>query len=398
MKTFRYVGFDRGGRATSGLIEAFHEKEARERLHARGILVQSLRIAGAEPIRPKALADRAAIYAELAALLTAGLPLTQALQVLLETPETAGHQTWLAEIRDRVREGVSFAEALGARPGVQPLEKTAVAVGERTGTLALVLDRLGRFLAEQSRIRERVETALLYPAMVVVVAVLIALLTSGVLLPRMVRLWEEAGIALPRVTRVFLAVGRWGGYGIPSILIGVLGLVLVDRHLRNTSGEWRMKRDRFLFRCPILGPAWAALVGLRFARTMALLLQGGVPLVEALPLAAEATGSPWTALLVREQAENVRHGEPVAEALRRVPPLSGALPVWVQAGEASGQMAELLEQAARSFQDRWERSVGRSLALLEPILVIGVGLLVLFIALATLLPILTLHRMVGSPL
>ncbi|HOW97506.1 MAG TPA: type II secretion system F family protein [Kiritimatiellia bacterium] len=398
MKTFAYQGFDHSGRSSAGLVEALDAKEAREKLFARGILVEGLRPAGqgkAGRFRRTGAFDasaRAMVYRELAALLKAGLPLTQALEIILSAPETGAHQMLLADTRDRLREGSSFAEALAAHRAVTPFEKSVVQVGERTGTLDVVLDRIARFLEEESQVRERIQTALLYPVIVLIMAIAIGMLTMGVMLPRMARLLEEANMDLPAITRFTLALGRWSA---PVLLLLIVALGLAGgwlvRRMR-AAPEVRQLWNRRAFRWPLAGRMYTALVNLRFARTLALLLDGGVPLVEALPLAGRATGSSWTGRLAAEQAEAMRHGRNLADALRQIPPLAGSLPVWIQAGEAGGKLSVLLEHAADRYQQQWSRVIARSLGLLEPLLIVLVGGFVLLVALATLLPILSLNQ------
>lgn len=399
MKTFAYQGFNHAGRPGAGLVEALDAKDAREKLFTRGILVETLHPAAQERAGRFRRSDssfdvpaRAMIYRELAALLKAGLPLTQALEVILAAPESGRHQARLADIRDRLREGSSFAEALGSNRAVSPFEKAVIQVGERTGTLDEVLDRMARFLEEQGRVRERIQTALLYPVIVLIMAVVIAVVTMGIMLPRMAKLLEEARMELPAITRVTLVLGHWG---VPVLLAAVLGAgvagIVLARRLR-TAPEARRQWNRRFFLWPLLGRAYGALVNLRFARTLALLLDGGVPLVEAVPLAGKATGSSWTGLLAEEQAEAMRHGRNLADALRQIPPLAGSLPVWIQAGEAGGKLSVLLEHAADRYQQQWDRLIARSLGLLEPLLIVLVGGFVLLVALATLLPIMSLNQ------
>ncbi|MBU1910710.1 MAG: type II secretion system F family protein [Verrucomicrobia bacterium] len=398
MKTFAYQGFNHSGRPNAGLVEALDPKEAREKLYARGILVESVHPAAQARSRrfqraaSMDVSVRAMVYRELAALLKAGLPLTQALEVIIEAPESSEYQSRLADIRDKVREGTSFAEALGSHRSVSPFEKAVVQVGERTGTLDEVLDRVAGFLEEQSQLRERVQTALLYPMVVLIVAVAIGLLTMGVMLPRMAKLLEESHMALPALTRFTLGLGRWGA---PILLAGLLAAGaaawILGRRIRGAL-EVRQQWSRRCLYWPLVGRAFRALINLRFARTLALLLDGGVTLVEAVPLAGQATGSSWTGRLAEEQSEAMRHGRSLADALRQIPPLAGTLPVWIQAGEAGGKLSVLLEHAADRYQQQWNRIIARSLGLLEPLLIVFVGGFVLLVALATLLPILSLNQ------
>jgi len=154
--------------------------------------------------------------------------------------------------------------------------------------------------------------------------------------------------------------------------------------------------DRWLFRLPVLGRGYLLLANLRCARTLAILLRGGVGLVDALPLAGRATGSAWIARLAAEEAEAVRHGSSLADAIRRIPPLAEVLPAWIQAGEASGALDRLLDTAGSAMQHRWDRFVTRTLSWLEPALIFAVGGFVLLVVLSVLLPIISLNRLIGG--
>lgn len=400
MKTFEYRGFNRSQRVCKGLIEALDLKEAREKLAERGILAEKVGPVGQPRARRFRLGDaefavptRAMLYRETSALLRAGLPLTHALEVLIEAPELGESRTYLASIRDRIREGSPLAKALaGVSARVSPFEQAVIEVGEKSGALDEVLERLAGFLEEQVRLRERIQTALIYPAIVLVLAVVVATLMLGVMIPRVGQLLQETNVPLPVLTRWMLAWGRWlVPVGVP-LLILVAAAALAFRRQAARDPHWREEADRRLFGLPILGRGYTALVNLRFARTLALLLGGGVPLVEGVGLAGRATGSAWVGRLAEEGAESIRHGGSLADAVRTIPPLSASLPGWIQAGEASGKLENLLQNAADRFQQQWDRLITRSISILEPLLILAVGGFVLAVALSILLPVLSLNR------
>ena len=398
MPTYAYRGFDSAGQTAQGLIEALDLKEAREKLQARGVLAEKIAAAGEASAgrrrrRGFDLDQRAMCYRELAALLAAGLPLASALEVLIQSPELGTNRALLAGVRDRLREGSTLARALrAASPEVSAFEEAGIEVGERVGTLDLVLARLAAFMEEQAKLRDRVQTALIYPAFVLALAVLVAVAMLGFLLPWVSQRMLEAGVPLSGVTRAMLAVRRWiVPAGLLVAAAGWLGRQRLRRRL-GTEEEYRRRFNLHLFRLPLVGRGYAALVNLRFARTLALLLKGGVQLVEGLALAGRATGSAWVIARTAEGAEQVRHGRSLAETLRGIEPLNAALPAWVQAGEASGHLDVLLDHAADRYQQQWDRLISRGLGVLELVLILAVGLFVMVIALAILLPILTLNR------
>lgn len=400
MKTFEYRGFNESGRLARGLIEALDLKEAREKLSHRGILAETIQPAGEARVRTlfrsRATFDvdaRALVYRELSALLTAGLPLAQSFQILIDAPELGANRSLLASVRDRIRDGASLADAFGReRSGFSSFEDAVIRVGERSGTLQDVLDRLASYLEEQRALRDRIGTALVYPALVLAFAVGLGILMMGVMVPRVAGMLQESGVALPALTRwvlAFTAVLR--GLAVPALLAALLAVGWLRQ--RADVRERMMRRFQgMLLWLPGLGAAYTALLNLRFCRTLALLLRGGVPLLEGLPMAGRATGHREVAREVEREADAVRQGRSLADALRGIPVFQGSLPSWVEAGEASGALPAMLDAASARYQQQWDRLLARFLALLEPLLILLLGGFVLVVALAILLPILSLNK------
>jgi general secretion pathway protein F len=400
MKTFAYRGFDLTGQVSRGLIEAQDLKEARERLSSRGILAERVdpadqRVAARRFGRTRAfpLDARAVLYRELAALLRAGIPLAAALEVCLQTPERPDDAIILAGVRDRIRDGANMADALAAGSrALTPFEHAVIHAGERAGNLDAVLEQLADYLDEHLKLRESLASALIYPAIVIALAVGIGAVMLGVVIPSMSRLFQEGNMALPFLTRALLWTGQHlMPLALPILLILALVVVYLVYQLRHDPVR-REAADQRLFRMPVIGHGYRLLAHVRFARTLGLLLRGGVPLVEGIELAGSATGSAWLRTLLKTEADAVRQGRTLAQALRNVPPLSGSLPGWIQAGEAGGNLDNLLDKAAARYQQQWTLYIGRVLTVLEPVLILLVGGFVLLIALAILMPILSLNQ------
>lgn len=401
MGTFQYRGFRNSGRACAGLVEALDLKEAREKLAHQGILAERVDATGSRARiarrgrsgRGFDTDTRGMVYRELAALLGSGLPLEKGLDVLIDAPELGSSRGILAAVRDGIREGSSIAAAFAENSEeVRSFEEAVLQVGERVGTLDTILVDLADFLEEQQRIRETVQTALIYPAMVATLAIGIAIVALGVMVPSISGLLQEARIPLPWITRVAMLTGKavlW--VGVPALL--ALGFAAAwFRRKWKRDRDWRAKADAFLFRIPAVRSGYASLVNFRFARTLSLLLNGGVSLVGGVELAGKATDSPWIEERVSREADDLRHGRSLADVIRRIPPLSISLSGWIQAGEASGNLARLLGSAAERYRYRWERFMNRSLSVLGPALILVVGLFVLLVALAVLLPVLSLNQ------
>lgn len=400
MQTFEYTGFDGSGRPQKGLVEALDIKRAREKLAGDGLLAENVVPAG-ESKRARFLFrsssfsvdERTVFYRELVALLRAGLPLVTALDVLIQSPDMGTTRPILAALRDKIKEGASLAAALAdASRTVSSYEKAVITAGERAASLDTVMERLADFMDEQARLRDRFITALIYPAIIFLVAIAIAIGLLGFGIPRIGNLlMEDSHIALPLLTRCMIRFGSlFMQAGLPALALALTGTVLWWRTMARDPEKAR-NFNRRLFGLPLIGPGYAILVSLRFARTLALLINGGVSLIDGLPLAGKATGSRWVAAQVAAEADAVRHGRTLADMLRRIPPF-GALSGWVQVGEASGALARMLDSAADRLQQQWDRFLTRRMNMLEPVLILIIGVFVLLVVLAVLLPILTLNQ------
>ncbi len=396
MPTFQYLAYTEEGRSRRGRLEALDVKEVRERLLKEGLYVREARMVGQGRRGGLEVGARAVMYRELSALLRAGLPLDRALGLLSENPELCGGGEALARVCDEVREGVSLSVAMGVHVGgVVAEERAVLSAGEASGRLAGVCEELAQHVEEAALTRDQVRTALVYPGLVGGLALVVMGLMVGFLLPVYDRLLSGMNQPMPGLTRGVLALGRMVRHPMGGAMVWMVvggGVVWVRRMWRKPGGI--LVRGRY--RLPVLGRALAALARARFARTLSLLLGGGVGLPEALRTAGEATGSPWLAAAAGRVSEGVSQGGHLAECLAGVPILGEELPGWAMAGEASGGLSELMEHAARGQQRAWERGLRRALALLEPIMIVGVGVLILVVALAVLLPMLRMNRGLGG--
>lgn len=396
MSSFSYNGFSSSGRPLSGLVEAADPKHARALLAARGIAVSDIAPAtassrsGAMRLPPAA---RAAAYRELSALLDSGVPLVPALEVLLEAPLPAPHRLALAALRDGVREGAPFSAVLARLPvRAAPLESAVLQVGERTGTLSQSFARLADILDEELAVRTRALSALLYPAVVVVVALLLGGGVMAFLLPRLQRLLAETGMPVPFFTRLLFGGGRLLGALLLLAAAGGTAAAFAFRRRTARDPSFAASLDRRLFALPFFGPARRELAALRFLRVLALLLERGVGLVEALPLAARASGSPLLSSEIARETDLLSRGKPLSDVFRDAAPLPPSLASWVRAGQSGGDLPGLLLHAASSLRQSFDRRTSRAITLLETGLTLVIGLFVALVALAVILPVLQMNR------
>jgi general secretion pathway protein F len=342
--------------------------------------------------------SRVAYYRELGVLLGAGLPLVSAMEILMESPELGVSPSLLAGVRDRIREGASLAVALSTMaPHIKPYEKAILEVGEKSGNLEAMLERLALFLEEQEQLREKIISALIYPGIIFTFAIIVAIVLLGFVVPAAASVITEQSdkLQLPLLTRFMMTLGRGLLFGVPlALLAGLFGRSYLKQRMA-TEPALRYRFDQWVFQTPLVGRGYTIAVNLRCARTLSILLQGGVGLVDAMALAGRSTGSAWVAHLMQAEAESIRHGSSLADAMRRIPPLARSLPAWIQAGEASGALERLLDTAGNAYQHQWNRYVSRTLSWLEPVLIISIGIFVLLVTLSVLLPIISLNQTLG---
>jgi general secretion pathway protein F len=389
---FAYEGRDRQGRRRRGWIEAETPKGARAALDERGVL--------AETVAPAALAGRlraegrARLYRELGALLRAGFNLERALGMLME--ESAADQragSFLAGLRARVRDGTPLSRALAElTPRLPPFELAALQAAEQAGLQGRLLEQLADFLDARQAVAARLRGALLYPLAVLALAAGLLCLMVFVILPRAARLFAQFGDGLPAATRLAVVHGPRLFAALLLAAAAAAAATLLARRAARDDPALAARLERMALRLPLVGGITARLWSLRFAETMVLLVQAGVTPQDALASAGIATGSRWIAALTAGQAEMVRHGRSLSAAVAALPPLGPHLTEWVRVGESAGNLDEMLTQAARRCRQSCESRLAALLGLLEPALILVVGLAVLAVAYTVLKPMLEMAR------
>lgn len=395
MAVFSYKALDASRNAVRGTVAADTLRQARDALRGRGLWVESIREHAASvrvrwwtPLAGRRSANRwATCVHELAMLLWAGIPLLEALDTVLQQ-QRGRFRAALLSVREQVAAGVGLAQALRTRPDLfDPLSIHLIEVGEDSGNLEGALDQLAGFQRRYSQVRDRVVTALVYPAFLLVFATTAAVFLMTYVLPTLLENLADSLETLPWPTRVvkgasdlLLAYGLWAAAG------AALAVVALGASLQTRPG--RRLWDRLVLKLPILGPMALKQNLSRAALILATLLRSGVILTKALPLAARSTPN----LLLREALENcgqaVEAGQDVAEALaesRVIPPL--AVRVF-SVGQESGRLEEMLERLAADYEQQVAVLSARLTALLEPVLIVVLAVLVGFVLVATILPIL----------
>lgn len=404
MSGFEYSALDAGGREKHGVIEADTERHARTLLRERGLAplaVESTRAeAGQSALRERlsrpglSRGDLALVTRQFATLERAGLTIEECLNVLIEQTESPGARRLLAEVRARVLEGQSLSRGLAAFPSAFPqIYRAMIEAGEHSGKLGDVLERLADYTESRESLRNTMLTAFIYPALVTVVALLVVGGLLVYVVPQVTRVFVNLGQTLPLATRILIALSDFARASGLATLAGLAGALVVARLLLRDAGR-RARWHGWLLRLPLVGRLIRGVNAARFADTLGILTAAGVPLLSSLQSAAAVlTNLPMRAA-VEEALRRVREGSALAPALgaaKLFPPLVIHL---IASGEATGRLDTMLARAAEAQSRELENWVRRLTALLEPVLIILMGLIVLFVVVAILLPIFDMNTLV----
>lgn len=407
MAVFEYRGIQiDSGKAVKGYRDADNARALRALLRREGVLLtlateESERKQQAKKnidllafFRRITTSDVAILTRQLATLVRAGVPLIDSIAALTEQVEKEALVRVLTTVRESLNEGTSFAKSLEAFPKVfPPLFINMVAAGEESGTLESVLERLADFMEGQARLKGKVGAALAYPVLMMFVGGgLVAFLMVAVV-PKVTSIFDNLGQALPWYTRLLIFVSDLvAGYWWLMLLIAVGGGLLFRRWQRTTAG--RLKWDSFMLRMPIFGRLNLLVAVARFSRTLSTLLSSGVPLLKAMEIGRNVLGNVKLQNVVGEAIGSIREGESIAEPLKR----SGAFPPMVThmiaVGEKSGQLEQMLENVSRAYEADVETKVAALTSLLEPMMIVLLGGMVGFIALAILMPMIQMNDLV----
>ena len=400
MAAFRYEAVNGDGRTVSGLVEADTPRHARSRLRSQGLLPSAL-----EPLSERApergrragrirAADLALLTRQLATLLESGLTIERALTALVDESPQPRTREVLTGVKAEIIAGTDFAAALGAYDTSFPDFYCAlVRGGEQSGALPVVLQQLADYLEARQAMLQKTTLALLYPTLVTVVAILIVAGLLGYVVPQVVQVFEQSRQTLPLTTRALIAASDALQAAGPWLALVLVFAVIAGRYALRVP-HVRRRWHALVLRLPVVGGLVRSADCARFASTVAILAGGGVPIVSALDAGASAMMNVVLREAARSAVALVREGASLARALGSAGVFPPMLVHLVASGEASGALPRMLERAARLENQAFERRLAFVLTLLEPALILAMGVLVLFIVLAILMPIISLNQLI----
>lgn len=403
MGAFEYTAVDSTGKQRSGVLEGDTARQVRQQLRDRSLMPLSVtEAAERESTRQSSFSigkglsasDLAVLTRQLATLVQSGMPLEQALAALGEQNENARMKSIVLGVRARVVEGYSFADGLKDFPRAFPdIYRATVEAGEQSGHLDAVLERLAEYTESRQELVQKVRNAMIYPAVLLSFCLLIVTLMMTYVVPKVVGVFANTGQELPGPTAALIAISDFiQAYGWLLALL-VVGLLFAAARLLKQPGP-KEAFDTFLLKIPVVGKIIRGLNTARFTRTFSIMTGSGVPILEGLRISAEVVSSTPMRKAVEEATLRIREGAPIGTSLgksKQFPPLCIHL---ITSGEASGQLEAMLGKAAGQQEREMDGLIGTLLNVMEPGMIILMGVLVLSMVVALLLPIFEMNKLV----
>jgi general secretion pathway protein F len=409
MPIFEYKALDATGKTVEGLKEADSPKGLRMALRHDGVFLTE--VTGQQQASDTASRDVSArrwfvgriktddlaiMTRQLAVLIGAGVPLVEALSALVDQVEHERLKRIISNVKQRVNEGSSLADALAAHSKVfNNLFINMIRAGESSGALEIVLVRLADFTESQARLRSKIVGSMTYPIVMMVFGLIIMGVLFTVVIPKITKIFEDTKAVLPWSTRFLIGVTGIVSEWWWAILILMVGSVYLFLRWRNTPAG-RARWDIWVLRLPIFGVLVRQIAVARFSRTLSTLLKSSVPLLTAMDIVKNIVGNTRLAAVIEDARESIKEGESIAAPLKR----SGEFPPlvyhMVAIGERSGELEEMLKNVADAYDSQVDTKIAALTSLLEPLMIVVMGAGVSFIVASILMPILQINTLAGG--
>ncbi len=404
MGAFEYTALDEGGREQKGVLEADTPRQIRQQLREKGWApLQVVEVQQREARRQKrskmvqrgvSPADLALITRQFATLVHSGSPLDEALQAVSRQTEKVRLSNLLLAVRAKLKEGHPLAVSMADFPHVfDDLYRATVAAGEQSGRLDLVLERLADYTESRHALRQKFQLALIYPALIVIVAILVVAGLLTYVVPKVVGVFKDAGQELPWLTQALIAISEFLQVTWPWLLGLTLGGAIIFSVLMKRSGP-RRQFHRLLLQLPLISRLVRGMNTARFARTFSILASSGVSVLDAMRIASEVVTNLPMRTAVEAAAARVREGSTISSTLESsgyFPPMMVHL---IASGESSGRLETMLERAADTQEREMETLMAVLLGIFEPVMILVMGGVVMIIVVAILMPILDMNTLI----
>ncbi|HAU1151434.1 TPA: type II secretion system protein GspF [Legionella pneumophila] len=399
MGAYQYQALKVNGNISKGVIEADSERHARQLLREQGLIptqVQTLTQQRAASSKSKvSAADLALLTRQLATLLAAGIPVEESLRGVSEQTEKDKVRELIIGVRSKVLEGYGLAQAMAQYPNAFPeLYRATVGSGEQTGRLDVVLEKLADYTEKQQQTRQKVQQALIYPLLMIIVSTAIISFLLTFVVPKIIDVFTESGQTLPPMTQLLINLSQFiKSYGLYTLVAIILALIGFKKSLSNI--KIKTAWHQFMLKLPIVSYLVKTINVARYIHTFGILFAAGVSVLETMRVSSSLV----TNVVMRQAFDlatlRVREGSGISEALKETKFISPMAIHLIASGEKSGQLSDMMERSASHLDNEVNRLIETSLTLLEPMVILLMGAVVLFIVLATLLPIFSMEQLVA---
>lgn len=400
---YDYKALSMDGKAQKGSVEAENQKAARLKLKKQGLMVTQITektvakpsTSGGIPFIGNRVSAReiALMTRQLASLVKANIPLVEALTALVDQTENEKLKVILAQVRQDVNEGSSLAKATALHPKVfDNIFVNMIEAGESSGTLSLVLLRLADLKEAQMRLRSKVISGMTYPALMMTVATFLMIAIFTFILPKLGKIFESMNKPMPTTTRFLMGLSdtlvTWWYLIAAAVFIG---FTLFRNYTRSANG--RPKWDAFKLKIPVVGPLVRLIAVTRFSSTMSTLLGSGVPILTGMNIARNLVDNVPIAKAINEARENITEGQSIAEPLRKSGEFPPLMIHMIAIGEKTGELPDMLQNVAETYEEQVNSRIDTMTALLEPIMIVGMGGAVGFIVLSVFMPLMEMSNL-----
>jgi type IV pilus assembly protein PilC len=392
--TLKYA--DARGAIHQQVAEATSEKELRDRFSQQGFLIYSIkpRIEGKgvilRPSGKKISVEKFLIFnQQFVTLIRAGLPILKALDLLTDRLTDPKLSKYINGVREEIRNGALLSDAFAKQGVFPPIYVTSVLAGERSGSLGEVLERFITYQKLSLSVRKKLLVSLLYPAVLVFLVICLILFLVTYVVPNFAVLYATMDAQLPAPTRVLIAIGTTARNYVLIGFAALVGAIFGFRYwARTPSGGERV--DRFLLKIPIAGEVWLKYQVAQFSRVLGTLLIGGIPLLQALDTAADSLGTQVLKRVLADAVRLVREGQALSQSLRKTKVFPSLALDMIEVGESTGALPQMLTSVAEFYEEDVSNSVTAALSLIEPVIMIVMGIFVAFVLISLYLPIFSL--------
>jgi type IV pilus assembly protein PilC len=403
LKKYKYSARNKEGAIIKGSLEARERESVVETLQGKGLIVVNVEEdvgfnfqrlneinIGGVPLK-----DKVVFMRQLSTMISAGLPLSQALEILESQASNPQFKKVLSEVSADVQGGMALNAAFRKNGDVfDDITVSLIAAGEESGHLEEVLQRLAIEMEEKKKLQEKIKSAFTYPAVIVVVIVIVVAIMLFVLVPAMEQIYSEFGSELPWVTRVLVTASNWLISYWWILLIGILTAGILIKYYIDTP-QGRKFKDKVVLKLPIFGNLITKIQIAQFTRVLALLLKSGLSIVEALRLTANSLSNTLYKEAIMESKEEVEKGTPLATPVARSEIFPLIVSQMIAVGEESGQIDMILEKMSEYYNSEVEVITSNLTTLLEPVILIVMGVVIGFIALGVYMPMFSLVEVIG---